>query len=188
MAADETSPFANGSAWLRADFHLHTRADKEFSYDGEENVFVAAYVDRLKVAGTGLGVITNHNKFSAEEFRALRKKARKEGIGLFPGVELSVNDGANGVHTLIVFSDEWVEEGQDHINQFLGNAFAGKIKAQYEQENGRTNDSLLETLKKLIMYDRDFFIVFAHVEAASGLWSDPDGGRLDELRSEEHTS
>ena len=49
MAADP-NPFAHGNTWLRADFHLHTKADKEFSYAGEENSFVAAYVDRLKQA------------------------------------------------------------------------------------------------------------------------------------------
>lgn len=181
MAAEEPNPFAYGSAWLRADFHLHTKADKEFSYAGEENAFVAAYVDSLKAAGIGLGVIANHNKFNVEEFKALRKKARKEGIGLLPGVELSVNDGGNGVHTLIVFSDQWIEDGQDYINQLLGNAFTGKTKAQYEQENGRTNENLLETLKKLETYNRDFFIVFAHVEAPSGLWAELEGGRLTEL-------
>src|SRR5262245_53093130 len=104
-------PFPNGSEWVRADFHLHTRADKEFAYAGGETEFVSGYVDQLKKQNIRLGVITNHNKFDLAEFRALRKRARKEGIGLLPGVELSVNDGANGVHTLIVFSDEWFAEG-----------------------------------------------------------------------------
>lgn len=184
MAADDTSPFANGSAWVRADFHLHTKADKEFTYSGEENSFVTGYVNGLKKAGIGLGVITNHNKFNAGEFKALRTKARKDGIGLLPGVELSVNDGGNGVHTLVVFSDEWMADGHDLINQFLGNAFAGRPPAQYERENGRSNDNLVETLKKLKAYDRDFFVVFAHVEAASGLWAEIDGGRLGDLSKE----
>lgn len=177
----DASPFAHGSAWLRADLHLHTRADKEFKYTGPDNDFVAAYVAGLKKAGIGIGVITNHNKFSLDEFKALRKRARSEGIGLFPGVELSVADGANGVHTLIVFSDEWIAEGHDYINQFLNVAFTGRTPAQYEQENGRTNDDLLTTLKTLEGYNRDFFIVFAHVEAASGLWHEIDGGRMQEL-------
>ncbi|MEY9121319.1 TrlF family AAA-like ATPase [Bradyrhizobium yuanmingense] len=184
MAADENSPFAHGSNWVRADFHLHTRADKEFKYDGDANAFVGAYVDALKKAGIGLAVITNHNKFDADEFKALRKRARREDIGLLPGVELSVNDGSNGVHTLVVFSDEWLADGNDLINQFLGTAFAGKPKAQYEQENGRSNDNLVETLKKLEKYDRDFFVLFAHVEANSGLWAELDGGRLTDLSNE----
>ncbi len=31
--------FKSGSTWLRADYHLHTNADKEFNYPGEENSF-----------------------------------------------------------------------------------------------------------------------------------------------------
>jgi len=54
--------------------------------------------------------------------------ARKEEIFVLPGVELSVNDGANGIHTLVVFSDEWLESGQDYINQFLNAAFEGKYR------------------------------------------------------------
>ena len=174
-------PFPYGCDWVRADFHLHTRADKEFAYSGEETQFVASYVDALKKADIRLGVICNHNKFSADEFKALRRRARREGIGLFPGVELSVNDGGNGVHTLIVFSDAWLEGGHDYINQFLGSAFLGKAPAQYQQENGRSNDGILPTLQKLEDFGRDFFIVFAHVEASSGLWHEIDGGRLEEL-------
>ena len=99
-------PFEYGSVWVRSDFHLHTKADKEFKYDGDGNAFIGAYVEKLEEANVGLGVISNHNKFDVGEFKALRKAARKRGIGLLPGVELSVNDGANGVHTIVVFSDD----------------------------------------------------------------------------------
>ena len=181
VAGQTDSLFEFGSQWLRADFHLHTKGDKEFIYDGEKNSFVNDYVQRLAETSVRLGVITNHNKFDADEYKALRKRARKQCIGLLPGVELSVNDGANGIHTLVIFSDEWLEGGQDYINQFLNVAFAGKPPAQYGQENGRSNDDLLTTLKKLEGYDRDFFILFAHVEASSGLWKEIDGGRMQEL-------
>jgi ABC-type lipoprotein export system ATPase subunit len=177
--------FDTGAQWVRADFHLHTRADREFNYKGEDDFYNSNYVDALEKAGIQLGVITNHNKFDFEEFKALRKTAQKKNIALLPGVELSVNDGANGIHTLIVFSDDWLTDGQDHINPFLGVAFEGKIPAQYEQENGRSSLSLLETIKKLESYHRDFFLVFAHVEAPSGLWAELDGGRLAELGQNE---
>ena len=86
--------FEHGTQWVRADFHLHTKADKEFRYDGEDDRFVSDYVDALIAAEIRLAVITNHNKFDLNEFKALRKKARKDAIGLLPGVELSVKDGA----------------------------------------------------------------------------------------------
>lgn len=173
--------FPQGSRWLRADFHLHTAADKEFSYTGEADYYYSDYVQALKDAGIEVGLITNHNKFDLGEFKALQKTAKKQGIFLLPGVELSVNDGSNGIHTLVVFSDEWLTNGNDYINQFLNVAFEGKIPDQYENENGRSTLGLLETIKKLEGYNKDFFLVFAHVEDKSGLWTELDGGRLQEL-------
>jgi len=96
-------------------------------------------------------------KFEADEFKALKKSARKQAIFLLPGVELSVNDGANGIHTLVVFNDEWLVNGQDYINQFLNIAFEGKSPDQYENENGRSSLGLIDTIKKLEGYHKDFF-------------------------------
>lgn len=178
--------FKHGSTWLRADFHLHTKADKQFTYTGEENSFLNDYVEKLKTEGINVGVVTNHNKFDRDEFVNLRKKARREEIFLLPGVELSVNDGANGIHTLVVFSDEWLKSGQDYINQFLNVAFENKTPVQYEQEDGRSSLGLIDTIKKLDGYHRDYFLLFAHVEQSSGLWNELDGGRLQELAQNEN--
>jgi chromosome segregation protein len=185
MTSTTDKQFPRGAEWVRVDFHLHTKADKEFKHAGDENYYNSAYVDALEKAGIRLGVITNHNKFDFEEFKSLRATARKKKIGLLPGVELSVNDGANGIHTLVVFSDAWLENGQDNINPFLTVAFEGKTPSQYEQENGRSSLSLIDTIKKLEGYHRDFFLVFAHVEQPSGLWAELDGGRITDLGESE---
>ena len=100
--------FQHGSAWVRADFHMHSMADKEFSYSGNSASFASDYVAALKSAGIRVGVITNHNKFDREEFKTLAKAAKKEDIFLLPGVELSVKDGSSGIHTLVVFSNHWI--------------------------------------------------------------------------------
>lgn len=135
-----------GARWVRADFHLHTNADREFTYSEDADYYFSRYVDALEKEEIKIGIVTNHNKFDSSEFKGLSKTAQKRGILLLPGVELSVNDGANGVHTLVVFSDEWLEDG-DHINPFLNVAFEGKIPSQYEHENGRSSLSLSETIK-----------------------------------------
>ncbi|MDR2694158.1 MAG: AAA family ATPase [Chitinispirillales bacterium] len=177
--------FLNGAAWFRADFHLHTNADNTFTYSNAKNDYCNDYVNALIKANINVGIITNHNKFKRDEFDALRKNAIKHDIFLLPGVELSVNDGTSGIHTLVVFSDEWIEGGDDYINQFLNVAFQGKTPAHYENEDGRTTMNLIDTIKKLEEYKKDFFLIFAHVEQSRGLWKELSGGRLQELGNDE---
>ncbi len=172
--------FKNGSTWLRADFHLHTNADNEFSYNGDNEFYISNYVNKLNQENIGIASITNHNKFDFNEYKALAKTAKKKEIYLLPGVELSVNDGANGIHCLIVFNPtEWLANGTDYINQFITQTFAGKHN--YENENGRSNDNLVETIKKLNAFEKDYFIIMAHIEQKSGFCNELDGGRIQEL-------
>lgn len=183
--------FANGMRWLKADFHLHTRSDKEFIYTQSEedikhgyleyNTFVNDYIDKLISKNINIGVITNHNKFNKDEFVALKKKSRKHNILLLPGVELSINDGANGVHTLIIFSNEWIHEENDYINAFLNVAFQGRDAKEYENENARTAKNLYEITEDLNSYGKDYFVIFAHVEQNNGLWNEFDGGKIHDL-------
>ena len=39
--------FENGSVWFRADFHLHTIKDKEFTRIEKGNDFVNLFIDKL---------------------------------------------------------------------------------------------------------------------------------------------
>ena len=96
--------FESGLEFLRADFHLHTQKDKEFSYSGEPNDFVKSYISALKQANISVGVITNHNKFDKDEYKALKRAASKEKIFILPGVELTVKEGANGIHTPVSYT------------------------------------------------------------------------------------
>ena len=180
MNTDQTSMtlFQSGAVWLRADFHLHTKADKEFEYAGAENDFISKYVAALKQQGIRLGIITNHNKFDHGEFKALRKKAKKDEICLLPGVELSVNDGSNGVHTLIVFSGQWLENGQDYISPFITTMFPGKSASEYQNKNGRSDKNILQVVEELDKTARDYFLIFAHVDQKNGLWKELGGGKL----------
>jgi predicted ATPase len=185
MENETKNIFENGATWLRADFHLHTKADKEFSYTGNENDFCRLYIEKLKEQNINVGVITNHNKFDKNEFVALRKNALKEDIGLFAGVEISVNDGANGIHCLLVFDfEKWCINGEDYINQFLTAAFEGI--ANRENENTRCRYNLETVLQKLSDHEnngRDSFIILAHVEQNSGFFNELDGGRIQQLIS-----
>ncbi len=172
--------FEHGSTWLRADFHLHTKEDKEFQYAGAENDFINQYIDKLKAENISLAVITNHNKFAYSEYKAISKKALKEDIYVLPGVELSVNDGSNGIHTLVVFDpEEWLENENDLINQFLTSTFSGKVN--YENKNERSNHSLIQTIDLLNKFQKKYFLIMAHIEQRSGFLEELDGGRIIEF-------
>lgn len=170
--------FETGLQYVRADFHLHTCKDKEFIYSGEQNSFINDYVSALKEANINIGVITNHNKFDREEYKAIRKAAKKQDIFILPGVELTVKEGANGIHTLIVFDpDEWFENGNNHIQTFLTAAFATIHNP--ENRNTKSIYDLKNVFERLDAYGRDYFILFAHVDQNSGLFSECKGGLLE---------
>lgn len=172
--------FESGLQYVRADFHLHTLKDKEFTYSGESTSFVGDYVSALKNASINVGIITNHNKFDIEEYKAIRKAAKKQDIFILPGVELTVKEGANGIHTLIVFNpDEWLENGNNHIQTFLTAAFA--TISNPENRNTKSIFDLKNVFDQLDAYGRDYFIVFAHVDQNSGLFSECRGGLLESL-------
>ena len=186
MVANDTmlarkARFDHGSQTVRADFHLHTKADKEFIYDGDESSFCKDYVRRLVEEDISIGIITNHNKFDYGEFKALRRTAGKQDILLLPGVELSVSDGASGVHTLIVFGDDWLRDGVDRITPVINAAFGGQPPQNVGNRNMRTRLNLLGTISLLEESDADYFLVFAHVQQKNGLWKELHGGRLLEL-------
>ena len=102
--------FGNGAETVLVDFHMHTHRDKEFSFDGEDNSFIVEYLNAMESHNIRIGIITNHNKFDIGEYKALRKEAKKRDILILPGVELSIKEGSNGLHTLIVFNpEEWFE-------------------------------------------------------------------------------
>lgn len=163
---DTNSLFQNGSEWLRADFHLHTKADKEFlPFVGDDASFVQDYINKLVEQDIRIGVITNHNKFDKGEFLALKKKAKEQGVGLFPGVEFSLKEG---IHALLVFDDTWYKGEIDNINEFLKTAFYG-IPNYDVPDYPNSNYDLKETVEKLDKIGHNYFIILAHVDTTNGL-------------------
>lgn len=186
----KTDVFASGSQWLRADFHLHTRADRTFTKDiawqetGKEGLFNEQYVAQLKAQKIQIGAITNHNYFDTNEYRPLAKAAKRAGIFLLPGIELSINDGGNGIHALILFDPStWLSAEMNFIESFLTVAFENVPNQHLEDTRCKFN--LQQTLEKLDenrKHGRDSLIIMAHVEDRSGLWEEFSGGRMEALR------
>lgn len=158
--------FQNGATWLKADFHLHTKADKEFAYSGTDNDFIRLYIEQLKSQEIGIGVITNHNKFDKGEFISLRKKAKKDGIGLFAGVEFSLKEG---IHILIVFDDKWYQGDTDNISQFLNQAFYPDTN-YHNPPYPNSKFDLSQTVEALNLVGFEYCILLAHIDDRNGLF------------------
>lgn len=172
---EQHSIFQNGSAWLRADFHLHTKAEDNFKYSGTQ--FAKDYIQQLVEQKINVGVITNHNKFDLQEFKELNSEAEKHEIYLLPGIEFSCKDGRTGIHLIIVFDHSWIKE-ENFIERFLIQAFsniAGFDRPSYPN----SNFNLSETVNCLNQYGRDFFIIAAHVDDANGLFKELKGRNLE---------
>src|SRR5688572_29001210 len=113
-----------GSRWYRVDFHLHTPgADSFAGLDGvnfddpaDQRRLAVEYAARLKAAGIEIAAITDYNGIREPWFSLIREEAALHGIVVLPGVELSVAEGKNGVHILVVFGPETDPE---FVNEYL---------------------------------------------------------------------
>ncbi len=182
------SNFPEGCKYLKADFHLHTKADKEFKIEISNKIeFADKFVDELKKKDIKIGAITNHNKFDKDEFETIKISAMDNGIFLLPGVELSVNDGKRGLHTIVIFAPEDSEEDVNNtskIEKFLNLAFKGKSYFDTEGSPLRCDLNLDNTIKELNDLKCHYFLILAHANNNCGFFKELDGGRVkDFLRS-----
>lgn len=180
--------FSEGSKYLKADFHLHTKADKEFKTDiSDDKEFAEEYVHEMRMKDIKIGAITNHNKFDKDEFERIKNKAFDEGIFLLPGVELSVNDGKRGLHILVIFAPEDSENDANNtskIEKFLSLAFKGKSHFDSKGRPSLCDMNLDNTITELNDLKCHYFLILAHANNNCGFFKELDGGRIkDFLRS-----
>lgn len=94
-----------------------------------------------------------------------------------------MKEGKNGIHILIAFSNDWISSGKDNINTFLNSVFIGI--SNRENENTRCKEDLTGVIQLLDDFNLDYFIILAHVDNNSGLFTECDGGLIKSLFSNE---
>jgi len=154
-----------GARFFKCDLHLHTPTDRYFNpYKPAVDVsLVKEYIKKLKDNGIEVGAITDHNKFYLEWFDALSKEASKEGICLFPGVEISVGDGKE-VHLLVIFS----QEKKNKIEDVLTALFDAREKFDSAGQPLPIRKTLNEVINKLADEEKAI-IIGAHASNEKGL-------------------
>ncbi len=169
------SVFSNGGQWVKIDLHLHTKSDKEFKYFGDN--FEGDFIDKLKEQGIKIAAITNHNKFNHDEFLRLRHLANENGIWLLPGVELSVNDGKEGIHVLVIFEDSEITE-KDFVSEFITLCFEGRERFDCEGRPKPSAVNLEQLIEKLDKFGKEYLLIMAHVSNNKGLFKSFKIGRV----------
>ncbi len=181
-ATEVISNFPEGSEYLKADFHLHTKVDKEFKTEiSNDEEFAEKYVNELKKKDIKIGAITNHNKFEKDEFEVIKTAAVYDGIFLLPGIELSVNDGKRGLHILIIFAPEDAEKDVNEtskIEKLLSLAFKGKPRFDGEGNPLLCDLNLDNTITELNDLKCHYFLILAHANNNCGFFKELEGGRV----------
>lgn len=157
-----------GAEWVRADFHLHSPGVESFKLpDGinlssqeDREKLVREYIKKLKEAEIKIGAITDYNGIRKEWFTTIKEEAEKEGIVIFPGVELSLREGKYGIHVLLVFNNDI---NIDDVNNFL--KFLDKRKRELITDRRHIDIEAEDKLDKLIEKIRRTFeclVIFPH--------------------------
>ncbi|AHF81120.1 PHP domain-containing protein [Thermococcus paralvinellae] len=167
--------FYKGSQWVRIDLHLHTVSDREFKYSGTN--FEEDFIKKLEDENIKIAAITNHNKFNYNEFLRLRHLASKRGIWLLPGVELSVNDGKEGIHALIIFDDSEIT-ARDFVSDFITLCFEGRERFDDEGRPKPSAVNLEQLIEKLDKFGKEYLLIMAHVSNNKGLFKSFKIGRI----------
>ena len=108
-----------GLRYKKADLHVHTPASKCF-YEADKNITPEEFVDYAISQGIEVMAITDHN--SAKWIDDIKNAAIGKNITIFPGVEVSVDEG---FHIIGIFD---IDKDSNHINNLLLSGLGYKLE------------------------------------------------------------
>ena len=148
-----------GSRWWRVDLHAHSPTSYDSKYpSNQENPDWTGWIRAVREAGIDAVAITDHN--TAEGVKRLQDAASGiEGAPiLFPGVELTANDGS---HLLLLLDPD---RKQQHVEELLS-----RVEVSVDQRGQREGRSSLGIEKILEACGDDALVIGAHVNGPDGL-------------------
>ncbi len=173
-----TSVEYHGARWVRVDLHLHSPGAYSFTFPDnlqphQKDQIVKRYVAQLKGQGIEVAAITDYQQIRPEWFTAIQEAARKEGIYVYPGVELAFGGGKAGkygLHLLAIFPyDADINKINDGIDKILDDTIETPIILEDGQHRElEPRDTLEECLPRFQQKTGCLFI-FAHPNESSGL-------------------
>lgn len=151
-----------GLHYQKFDLHVHTPGSEDFK--DPEVTAEQIVAESLSKGLRGIAVTDHH---SGEWIDEIKSAAKGSGLVVFPGVEIPVIGGKNGVHVIGLFN---IDKTTKDIENFLG---AIGIKAgQY----GKTDAIAADILKVInTIYEHQGLAVLAHSNSSKGVIGDIQG-------------
>lgn len=144
-----------GLRWYKCDFHLHTMSSKCYKTQTDTPEM---WVKEVKEKGVQCVAITDHNDYQGID--QIKPLCEKEGITVFPGVELSCD--SSKVHLLVLFDVICTSED---VREFLNSV--GIYKASYG-ESGCTCEGDIKSVC-LKAHKMGGLIIAAHIDEFNGI-------------------
>ena len=162
-----------GAKWWRVDLHAHSPASYDFrgqTAQGDESWIL--WLESARDAGIQAIAVTDHN--TADAVTHLQRVARsvENAPVVFPGVELTANDGS---HLLCIFDPS---SSQKHVEDLLSRVEIGVD--QRGKEESRSTQSVEQILEEC---GDDALVIGAHVNSKAGLLMHGGRQRIAELRN-----
>ncbi len=167
-----------GARWVRVDLHLHSPGAFSFTFPPgldatQREQVITQYITQLKEQGIDVAAITDYQQIRTEWFMLIHKAALKEGIYIYPGVELSFGGGTGGrggLHVLALFPfDAEVEQINRTIDKLL-DAQAGEplVMDDGDHRDLKPDRNVSDCLQRL-RQETQCLIIFPHPNDSKGL-------------------
>jgi len=144
-----------GNRWYKCDFHLHTPASECFI---DKKVTPEQFIAKVKEEGLECIAVTDHNEVAWID--KIRECGRREGVIVFPGVEVTCSDSK--VHMLVLFD---VDTKVSDIEFFLRQS--GIEPSEFGKTSAHSNESIIKIVE--IAQNLGAIVIPAHIDSYNGL-------------------
>lgn len=152
-----------GLKFKKFDLHIHTLASEDYK---DKKATAEDIIDRSISKGLAGIAITDHQ--TGDWIDSIKEAAKGKDLIVFPGVELKVHGGKEGIHLVIIFD---VDKNTKHVTAFLN-----RLETyQHKGKTSITNKTVIEVAKELQQYDKDAILILAHCDSTFGVDSDMRG-------------
>lgn len=159
------------SRWYKTDLQIASLAggfsmeNGDLSTPDSRAKAIEEYVGHIKASGIEVFAVTDHNSTSMLE--EIRTEARKQGLVMFPGMELSTGTGSDGVHLLLLGDpDADIDELANQWNSAAG--FSKDYPAFHGNEHQPSRSSIIDILDAL---PEDTIAIAPHILSENGVAS-----------------